>query len=326
MTKEDLLSLLWQNADAYISGEELARRLSVSRTAVWKAIGQLREAGYNIESVSNRGYRLLSESDVLSEEGIRRHLKHQELKLQVYKTITSTNTVLKTFAAEGAPAGLALIAGEQTAGRGRMGRSFYSPADSGLYLSLLLRPNVSAVEATRLTACAAVAVAETIEELSGRPAQIKWVNDIFVDGRKVCGILTEASVDCENGMMHYVIIGLGVNTHVPAGDFPEEIRGIAGAAFDADSIPELRCRLAAGILDKLAEYTENPDASRVFEGYKSRSLVLGKAINILAPGRDPVPAEVLDLEEDYALIVRLPDGSTTRLNSGEVSVRVDDQH
>ena len=324
MTKDELLSLLWQNADTYISGEELARRLSVSRTAVWKTIGQLREAGYNIESVSNRGYRLLSESDVLSEEGVRRHLKHQELKLQVYKTITSTNTVLKALAAEGAPAGLALIAGEQTEGRGRMGRSFYSPADSGLYLSLLLRPNVSAVEATRLTACAAVAVAETIEELSGRPAQIKWVNDIFVDGRKVCGILTEASVDCENGMMHYVIIGLGVNTHVPAGDFPEELRGIAGAAFDADNIPELRCRLAAGILDRLAEYTENPGAPRVFEGYKSRSLVLGKAINILAPGRDSAPAEVLDLEEDYALLVRLPDGSTTRLNSGEVSVRVEE--
>ena len=322
MTKEDLLTLLWQNADAYISGEELARRLSVSRTAVWKAIGQLREAGYNIESVSNRGYRLLSESDVLSEEGIRRHLKHQELELQVYKTITSTNTVLKALAAEGAPAGLALIAGEQTAGRGRMGRNFYSPADSGLYLSLLLRPNVSAVEATRLTACAAVAVAETIEELSGRPAQIKWVNDIFVDGRKVCGILTEASVDCENGMMHYVIIGLGVNTRVPAGDFPEELKGIAGAAFDADSIPELRCRLAAGILDRLATYTQNPGAPLVFEGYRSRSLVLGKQINILAPGRDPVPAEVLDLEEDYALLVRLPDGSTTRLNSGEVSIRV----
>ena len=326
MTKDELLTLLWQNADTYISGEELARRLSVSRTAVWKTIGQLREAGYNIESVSNRGYRLLSESDVLSEEGIRRHLKHQELKLQVYKTITSTNTVLKTLAAEGAPAGLALIAGEQTAGRGRMGRSFYSPADSGLYLSLLLRPNVSAVEATRLTACAAVAVAETIEELSGRPAQIMWVNDIFVDGRKVCGILTEASVDCENGMMHYVIIGLGVNTHVPAGDFPEELRGIAGAAFDADSIPELRCRLAAGILDRLAEYTVNPDAPKVFEAYKRRSLVLGKKVNILAPGRDPVPAEVLDLEEDYALLVRLPDGSTTKLNSGEVSVRVDDKH
>ena len=322
MTREELLALLWQNADSYISGEELAKRLSVSRTAVWKAIGQLRDAGYTIESVSNRGYRLLSASDVLSEDGIRRHLKNRALSIQVYKTITSTNTVLKSLAAEGAPAGLALVAGEQTAGRGRMGRSFYSPADSGLYLSLLLRPNVSAVEATRLTACAAVAAAETIEELAGHPAQIKWVNDIFVGGRKVCGILTEASVDCENGMMRYVIIGLGVNTHVPAGDFPEELRGIAGAAFDADSIPELRCRLAAGILDRLAAYTEKPDDPKVFDSYKRRSLVLGKAVNILAPGKEPVPAQVLDLLEDYSLLVRLPDGTVKKLNSGEVSIRM----
>lgn len=326
MTKDDLLALLWQNADSYISGEELAKCLNVSRTAVWKAIGQLREAGYSIESVSNRGYRLLSESDVLSEEGIRRHLKHPELKLQVYKTITSTNTVLKSLAAEGAPSGLALVAGEQTAGRGRMGRSFYSPSDSGLYLSLLLRPDMSAVEATRLTACAAVAVAETIEVLSGRPAQIKWVNDILVDGRKVCGILTEASVDCENGMMRHVIIGIGVNTHVPKADFPEELKSIAGAAFGTENIPELRCRLAAGILDRLAEYTKAPGAPAVFEAYKRRSFVLGKAINILSPGKDPVHAEVLDLLKDYSLLVRLPDGSTTKLNSGEVSVRVDNQH
>ena len=315
MTKDDLLALLWQNADSYISGEELAKLLSVSRTAVWKTIGQLREAGYSIESVPNRGYRLLSESDVLSEEGIRRHLRHQELELRVYKTISSTNTVLKSLAAEGAPAGLSLVAGEQTAGRGRMGRSFYSPADSGLYLSLLLRPDMSAVEATRLTACAAVAVAETIEALSRKQAQIKWVNDILVDGRKVCGILTEASVDCENGMMRHVIIGIGVNTHVPKADFPEELKSIAGAAFGAQNIPELRCRLAAGIL-----------APAVFAGYRRRSLVLGKAVNILSPGKDPVPAEVLDLLEDYSLLVRLPDGSTTRLNSGEVSIRVDDQH
>jgi BirA family biotin operon repressor/biotin-[acetyl-CoA-carboxylase] ligase len=322
MTKDDLLALLWQNADSYISGEELAKLLSVSRTAVWKTIGQLREAGYSIESVPNRGYRLLSESDVLSEEGIRRHLRHQELELRVYKTISSTNTVLKSLAAEGAPAGLSLVAGEQTAGRGRMGRSFYSPADSGLYLSLLLRPDMSAVEATRLTACAAVAVAETIEALSGKQAQIKWVNDILVDGRKVCGILTEASVDCENGMMRHVIIGIGVNTHVPKADFPEELKSIAGAAFDAENIPELRCRLAAGILDRLTDYAENPADPAIFDSYRSRSLVLGREINILAPGRDPEPAVAEDLADDYSLLVRLPDGTTRRLSSGEVSVRL----
>ena len=264
MTREELLSFFWQNADSYISGEELAGRLKVSRAAVWKAVGQLRAEGYAIESVPGRGYRLLSASDVLSEEGIRRHLQHQELNLQVVRTITSTNTVLKTLAAEGAPSGLALIAGEQTAGRGRMGRSFYSPAGTGLYLSLMLRPAMRAEEAVRLTACAAVAAAETIEELSGRETRIKWVNDILVDGRKVCGILTEASVDCENGMMNYVIIGLGVNLRDPEGGFPEELQSIAGAAFEAEQIPELRCRLAAGILDRLAAYAVKPSDPAVF--------------------------------------------------------------
>lgn len=322
MTRDEVLDFLWKNADDYVSGEELARRLSLSRTAVWKAIGQLRDEGYEIESQPKRGYRLRSVSDVLSVEGIRRHLRHKELQLQVYKTISSTNTVLKGLAAEGAGEGLALIAEEQTVGRGRMGRSFYSPPDSGLYLSLLLRPEMQAVDAVRLTACAAVAVAEAIEALSGREAQIKWVNDIFVGGLKVCGILTEASVDCESGMMHYVIVGIGVNTHVPDGDFPEELRGIAGAAFGSEPVPELRCRLAAEILDRLSDYAPNPAAPAVFEGYRRRSLVLGKEINILSPGRDPEPAVAVDLGEDYSLLVRLPDGGMRRLNSGEVSVKL----
>ncbi len=322
MTRDEVLDFLWKNADDYVSGEELARRLSLSRTAVWKAIGQLRDEGYEIESQPKRGYRLRSVSDVLSADGVRRHLRHGELQLQVYKTISSTNTVLKGLAAEGAGEGLALIAEEQTTGRGRMGRSFYSPPESGLYLSLLLRPEMQAVDAVRLTACAAVAVAEAIEALSGREAQIKWVNDIFVGGRKVCGILTEASVDCESGMMHYVIIGIGVNTHVPDGNFPEELRGIAGAAFGSEPVPELRCRLAAEILDRLSDYAADPAAPAVFEGYRRRSLVLGKEINILSPGRDPQPAVAVDLGEDYSLLVRLPDGSTRRLNSGEVSVKV----
>ena len=322
MTRDEVLDFLWKHVDSYVSGAELADRLSLSRTAVWKAIGQLRDLGYEIESQPNRGYRLHSVSDVLSAEGIVRHLRHKELRLQVYKTIGSTNTTLKALAAEGAEAGLALIAEEQLMGRGRMGRSFYSPANSGLYMSLLLRPEMPAVDATRLTACAAVAVSEAIEALSGREAEIKWVNDIFVGGRKVCGILTEASVDCESGMMHYVIIGIGVNTHVPDGDFPEELRSIAGAAFGAEPVPELRCRLAAEILDRLMDYTPDPAAPEVFAGYRSRSLVLGREINILAPGREPVPARAVDLDENYSLRVRLPDGSERLLNSGEVSVRL----
>ena len=322
MTKDRVLDFLWSHADESISGEELAARLELSRTAVWKAVDQLRGEGYLIESAPRRGYRLLSKSDVLSEAGIRKYLNCPELRLRCFAEIGSTNTALKELANRGEAAGLALVAGRQTAGRGRMGRSFFSPEDSGVYLSLLLRPSLPASEATAITACAAVAVAESIEALSNRAAQIKWVNDIFVDGRKVCGILTEASVDCESGMMHHVIIGIGVNTRVPDGDFPEELRGIAGAAFGAETVPELRCRLAAAILDRLMDYTPDPAAPAVFEGYKKRSLVLGKDYDILAPGREPEPAVALDLNEDYSLLVRLPDGSTRRLNSGEVSVKL----
>ena len=321
MTKEAILELLWQNADSYISGAELARRLGVSRTAVWKAIEQLREEGYAIDSVTNKGHRLSSGSDVLSEEGIRKYLERKDLDLRVYRSITSTNTVLKTMAEEGAKEGLCLVAGEQTAGKGRRGRSFYSPANSGIYLSILLRPALQAVDATSITACAAVAVAEAIESLAAVNAEIKWVNDIYVDGRKVCGILTEASLDCESGQVNYLIVGIGINTRVPADDFPEELKNIAGSAFGDRPIPQLRCRLAAGVLDRLTGYYANLMDKVWFDEYRRRSMVLGKEINILAAGREPEPATALDLAPDFALIVRTGSGELRRLNSGEVSIR-----
>ena len=321
MTKEALLALLWEHADTYVSGAELARRLAVSRTAVWKGIEQLREDGYAVDSSTNKGYRLSSGSDVLCEEGIRRYLKTDNLDLRVYRSISSTNTVLKAMAEAGAAEGLCLIAGEQTAGKGRRGRSFFSPPDSGIYLSLLLRPSLQAADATSITACAAVAVAEAIESLAPVKAEIKWVNDIYVGGRKVCGILTEASLDCESGQVNYLIVGIGINTRVPASDFPDELRNIAGSAFGDEKIPELRCRLAAGVLDRLVEYSANLTEKNWFGEYRRRSFVLGKEINILAPGREPEPAVALDLDRDFALIVRTEEGTLRHLNSGEVSIR-----
>ncbi len=321
MTKEAVLEVLRTHTDVCISGAEIGRQLSVSRTAVWKAVEQLKKEGYRIESGPNRGYRLLPDSDVLSEEGIRRYLIHDSLQVRVFPSISSTNTVLKQLAAEGAPEGLVLAAGEQTAGRGRMGRQFYSPPDTGLYMSLLLRPSMPAADVTGITACAAVAVAQTIEEFSARPAEIKWVNDVFVGGKKVCGILTEASVDCETGMIHYLIIGIGINTAVPQGDFPEELQAVAGAAFNGEKIPELRCRIAAGVLDKIMHYVQDLSGEEIYREYKKRSFLLGRPINILTAGSEPEPAHVVDLDRDFALIVRCENGETRRLNSGEVSVR-----
>ena len=321
MTRDDVLSLLQKREGDCLSGEELARSLSLSRTAVWKAIGQLRAEGYPIESAPRRGYRLLPGGDVLTATGVREHLRRRELRVEVLPSVGSTNTVLKARAEQGEAAGSVLIALEQTAGRGRMGRGFYSPEGSGLYMSVLYRPSSPVTDAVRITACAAVAVAETIEELSGRPAQIKWVNDVLVDGKKVCGILTEAALDCESGVFRYLIVGVGVNTAAPDGDYPEALRGVAGPAFGREAVPQLRCRLAAGILDRLTDFMEDPGSERCFEAYRARSVVLGRRVTLLSPGREPVGAQVLGLERDYSLRVCLDDGTEKRVGSGEVSVR-----
>ena len=323
MTKERVLEALMNARDQYVSGETLAQELKVSRTAVWKAVEQLRAEGYPIDSVSRQGHRLSSQSDILSESGIRHYLRNPAIQVHVYPIISSTNTVLKQMAAEDAPAGTALVASEQTAGRGRMGRSFYSPDGSGLYMSLLLRPEKKAEEATLLTACAAAAVAEAMEEVAAVRPGIKWVNDLFVEGRKVCGILTEAGLDFETGRVNYVIVGIGINLRTPKEDYPEEIRGIAGPAFGSREIPDLRNRMAALVLEKLAAYAEDPGAEEVFRKYRARSMVIGMPIRILFPGKEPQPATALALERDYGLRVRMADGSEQVLRSGEISIRMD---
>ena len=254
------------------------------------------------------------------EEEITRLLRRRELTIRVCESIGSTNTALKALAAEGAPAGLALIAEEQTAGRGRLGRSFFSPAGSGLYLSLLLRPELPAGAAVRLTAGAAVAAAEAIEALSGRRCGIKWVNDILVDDRKVCGILAEAAADSA-GRTQYVVLGLGFNIYPPESGFPAELSGSAGAIFPERPSDDPRARLAAGVLDRLWEIAADPADPGIFERYKRRCILLGRRIRVLAPGRPPESALAVDLNDDYSLQVRLDDGSERSLCSGEVSVR-----
>ena len=321
MTKDRVLDSLRRSGGSYVSGGALSAELSLSRTAVWKAVEQLRAEGFVIESAPKKGYRLLSGGDALTESGVRAYLRRRDLDLRVYKSISSTNTVLKQLAESGEAEGTVLLAEEQTAGRGRMSRSFFSPPRSGLYMSLLLRPHMSAQLSTRITACAAVAVAEAIEELTGCRAEIKWVNDVLVDGKKVCGILTEGSIDCESGLMHYAIVGIGINIRPPEGDFPAELRQIAGALPAAPDGEDLRCRLAAAVLDRLMDLYEQLPEGDCYEAYKSRSCLIGREINILPLEGEPVPATAIDVEPDFSLRVRLADGTETCLSSGEVSVR-----
>ena len=234
-TKEKLLALLENSKGTFFSGEEIARTLQVSRAAVWKAVNALREDGYTIDAATNKGYRLSPDSDILSPQGIRRFLKpeYRDLDLTVLPTAPSTNALVREKANQGRPEGCVIIACEQTDGRGRYGRQFFSPVDSGVYLSLLLRPTTySPQQATCLTAAAAAAMCQAIEAVTGQQPGIKWVNDIFLHGKKVCGILTEAAVGLETGTLNYMVLGAGVNLYPPAEGFPEEIKPIAGSVLE----------------------------------------------------------------------------------------------
>ena len=249
MDAADKVLELLQEARGPVSGEHMAQKLGVTRNTVWKAVKHLREAGYEISAVTNQGYRLLSESDVLSAGNIRRQLEPQAsiAAIDVRESVTSTNTVLKELAEHGGREGMVVIAQRQTMGKGRLGRSFYSPQGGGLYMSVLLRPRFSADAALSITTAAAVAVARAIDDVTGERAMIKWVNDVYFHGRKVCGILTEASVDFENSGLHYAVLGMGVNLTEPEGGFPGEVAQVAGALFAGKAPAGSRPKLAAAI-------------------------------------------------------------------------------
>lgn len=320
--RDELLKIFENGRGEYFSGEELAAQLHVSRTAVWKAVRTLEGEGYQFDAVSGRGYSLSKTSDVISRNGIEKYLGKNagQLDISVYKVVTSTNTVLKELAAEGAAEGKVIVASGQTAGRGRMARRFVSPSGTGLYLSILLRPEINADEALFITTAAAVAVARTVEEVSEKKAGIKWVNDVFMDGRKICGILTEASFDMESGRLEYAICGIGVNIVPPEGGFPEEIKDIAGAVFDKPPSGDVKNRIAAGIIEKFMEYYKCLPEHAFFEEYKRRSVTVGERITVLGRG-EPRKATAIAIDKNCRLVVRYEDGCEEALNSGEVSIR-----
>jgi len=320
-TKEKLLSLFENSRGTYISGEEIAERLGCSRAAVWKAVNALRGEGHSISAVTNKGYCLDPASDVLSQAGVEKYLGSLagKITLDVRKSVDSTNNVLRELAAKNAPEGTVSIAGMQTGGKGRLGRSFFSPQDSGLYMSILLRPEMSALDAVRITTAAAVAVAETVEAISGKAAAIKWVNDVRIGGKKICGILTEASFSLENGGLEYAVVGIGVNAYEPEGGFPEEIKDIAGAVF-TEHKEDLRCRLAGGIITRFMELYRVLSSEDMLKAYRSRLEWKGEQIKVIR-GTEEYECTLIDVDDAYALKVRLDDGSEQLISSGEITIR-----
>lgn len=319
--REGILAVLEEHRGEFISGETLAATLSVSRSAVWKAIRRLQEDGHEITAVPNRGYCLAPSSQVLSPQSIRPHLHDGSLSLLVYPEVSSTNTLAKQMVEAGAPEGTVILAETQTAGRGRRDHSFHSPPEGGIYMSLILRPAFSARDSLCITTCAAVAVARAIEEVSGVEARIKWVNDVFCHGKKVCGISTEASIDLESGGLRYAVLGIGINVFPGDEPFSPALSAVATTVFPArPQGADVRSRLVAGVLNYFwAEYPRLTE-KHFFEAYRTRSFLLGQPINILR-GRETIPALALDLDRDFGLRVRLDDGTEETLSSGEVSIR-----
>ena len=317
-TKERLFALLDAQRGSFVSGEELATALNLSRAAVSKAMKALRQEGYAIEAVTNRGYRLSGQCDILSVQGVKKYLK-SDFQITVHPSVTSTNTVLRSLAEQGAPEGTVVIAGEQTAGRGRMGRAFYSPAGSGIYLSLLLRPvHASPQQTVTLTAAAAVAMCQAMEAVGGGFPQIKWVNDIFLHGKKVCGILTEAAFSLETGAPEYVVIGVGVNVYAPKEGFPPELEGIAGALWKK-TVPDGKNKLAAEFLNRFWELYAAADPAAFLEDYRRRSLVVGKDVTVVA-GNQEAKARALDIDGQCRLLVKYDSGETAALSYGEIRI------
>ncbi|MBO5510080.1 MAG: biotin--[acetyl-CoA-carboxylase] ligase [Lachnospiraceae bacterium] len=317
--KEEIITLLEQNRGTYISGGKIAKDLGISRTAVWKAIQKLQDEGFMVDAITNKGYMLMEDTDVLSASGIEAYLLPEtKVKLEVYKTIDSTNLELKRRATENE--GLVIASSEQTSGMGRLGRSFSSPSDTGIYFSILLKPNIDNSEVTLLTTIAALAVCEAIEKLSDKEPAIKWVNDVFIDGKKVNGTLTQASFSVENLAPEYVIVGIGINVYEPVGGFPEEIKDIAGAVFDTRK-GNIKNRLLAEVLNRYFYYYTHFEDKEFIGEYKKRSFVIGKTVSVVTP-KDTRKALVLDIDSHCRLMVRYEDGTEDTISTGEISIRL----
>lgn len=320
MVKDAVIRAL-QGKEEPLSGEELSRTLGVSRAAVWKAVTALREEGYDIQALPTKGYRLLSAPDVLRGAELSDSSRVVGREVVCLAETDSTNDELKRRAMAGAPTGLAVTAETQTGGKGRRGRSFQSLAGKGLYLSVLLRPQVPLEEVSQLTAWTAVAVCKAVEAVSEVTPSIKWPNDVLVGGKKLCGILTELGVEAETGSLSYVVVGMGTNVSQTEADFGPELRDVA-TSLGILGASVTRRELAQALLRELDAMNAAFPAGRgeYLAQYRRRCVTLGRRVKLIRPDGETL-ATALDVDGAFALRVRLDDGAEETVSSGEVSVR-----
>ena len=319
--KEEILRLL-RSADGYISGQELCNRFGVSRTAVWKAINQLKEAGYEIEAQQNKGYRLMAAPDLMTEAEIK-SLMHTEWvakEVLYFDTIDSTNTKAQELAEKGYPSGTLVVADKQESGKGRRGRSWVSPSGTGIFMTLMIKPDINPNNASMLTLVAALAVAKAITSVTGEEAMIKWPNDIVVNGKKVCGILTEMNAQFD--YINNIVVGIGINVHNES--FPEEISQMASSLMiEAGGKRFHRAQIIAETMLYFEQYYDTflktQDLSALVREYDELLVNRNKSVRVLDP-KEPFDGKAMGITPKGELIVDTWE-SRKLVSSGEVSVR-----
>jgi BirA family biotin operon repressor/biotin-[acetyl-CoA-carboxylase] ligase len=321
--KSEIIKLLKKGDNAFISGQDISKRLGVTRSAIWKYVNSIRDDGYEIESVSNKGYRLISSPDILTLEEIEPYLKTNFIGRNIihFNSIESTNSIAKKLGDSSEVSGSIVIAEEQTNGRGRLGRSWISPKHKGIWMSILLKPDLNPIDAVNLTQTAAAAIVKATEEL-GIKTLVKWPNDIVINNKKVSGILTE--MNAELTRINYVVVGLGINVNIDEWEFPEDIKDTATSLKTYTNSSINRQELTAKILNSFEElYTKFIDENNIQASInicRENSAVIGKDI-IIINGEKNIEAHVLDIDNRGRLLVEYTNGRQEYIISGEVSIR-----
>lgn len=319
--QESILHMLRERPGDYVSGEAMCQAFGVSRTAIWKHIKDLQDNGYEIEAVRNKGYRLLESPDLVTAAEIREGLQTTVLGQNiVYRdSIDSTNTLAQQLAREGAPDGTLVIADEQTAGRGRRGRQWFSPPHSGVWMSLILRPQLPLQHAAQITLVAAVALSKALTRESGVQAGIKWPNDILFSGKKCCGILTE--MHAEFDQIHHLVVGIGINVNVPQSDFSDELQSIATSLQAIKGERLSRAGVVRSVLNEFEplyrRYVDGGGFGSIRDDWKASSITLGRQI-VAQTARGTITGKALDIDEFGVLLVEQADGSVEKIYSADI--------
>lgn len=319
--KNRILSMLKNRKSEFLSGEKISEEFGVTRAAIWKNMNALKEEGYDIESVPRKGYRIISSPDILTLPEIENslHTEYIGRNLYYFDSITSTNVKAKEIALD-EPEGTVVVAEEQTGGIGRLGRSWISPKKKGIWLSIILKPEVEPMNVSKIALVGAAAVNKALKDM-GINSQIKWPNDIVVNGKKICGILTEMS--CELNMVNYVVIGIGINVNLDKTDIPEDLQGKATSLKEAINEEVDRKILLANILNNFEELYKDfkiGDISDTIEICRDNSVLLGEEVRIIR-GKETRIGKALDINSEGELVVQFENNVVENIFSGEVSLR-----